>query len=425
MKKIVSIICFAFLVLGTVFAADLYVSIGSGNNRNPGTKDKPIKNLQKAINKAAKGDKIFVAEGNYFGLLNKGSLELDKSVEIYGGYSKDFSKRDVLKHQSKIMPPASSNGTSANAGMFYLKGINDGGKVVIDGIIFDKGDSNAYHSSKGKPKGVATGMYMKPPGKGAGGVISVQSVLLGGSVTKGEIVIQNCVFNNGDKHAIQMRIGNGVKATVLNNVFTANLYAAAEIFGPGSASLEFAYNTVLFTWCRTKAMEDMGYGFRCMPNQQTTVHHNIIGLSNLAGLDRTRVDNNQQMDIDHNMFFMNNQADMVLPGAGKFMRIYVDMFEDVEQITSSEGNATLSDAAGKALRAVLNRAYLDGFLSASYTEKVDYDADSSMNQALRALGFNQIGKIDSSVSMYGNRYPLEDAVKLFGVIKGFGAQVIK
>lgn len=429
MKKIVFFTLMFLLTVGLSAQNTYYVSKKTGSNRNDGSKGKPYKNLQKAMNVAQKGDKIMVAEGNYYGLLNKGSLEVKKAIEIYGGYSQDFSSRDVVKHQSMISPPASTNGTAANAGVFYIDvKDNQPGKLIIDGIIFDKSNSNGYHPTKGKPSGVESGMYMEPPLKGANDVISKRTKLLGGSFNKGTVIIRNCVFNNGDNYAIQLGV-NDAEVKVLNNVFTANLFAAAEIWGKSSnrkaASVEFAHNTVLFNWCRTKAMEDMGYGFRCMTGIRINVHHNVIGLSCIAGIDRTRDESSQEIKIDNNMFFMNKQADLLLPGSGKFLRIYVDMFDDVEVLTSSSNNAELSPEAGKTLKTALNIPYLEGFLAAAYTESTDYDPSSPMNQARRALGLNQVGKINSSVSMYGNRYLLKDAVKLFGAVKGYGAQNIK
>ena len=38
------------------------------------------------------------------------------------------------------------------------------------------------------------------------------------------------------------------------------------------------------------------------------------------------------------------------------------------------------------------------------------------------LDLNQVGTITSKVSMYANKYPLDDAIKLFGAIDGYGAQ---
>ena len=55
----------------TLNAAELYVSKDTGKNSNAGTKDAPFKNLQKALDVAAAGDKIHVAAGNYFGLMDR------------------------------------------------------------------------------------------------------------------------------------------------------------------------------------------------------------------------------------------------------------------------------------------------------------------------------------------------------------------
>jgi hypothetical protein len=42
-------------------AADWYVSVNVGNNKNDGSQAKPFKNIWKAVDKAANGDVIHVA----------------------------------------------------------------------------------------------------------------------------------------------------------------------------------------------------------------------------------------------------------------------------------------------------------------------------------------------------------------------------
>ena len=75
-----------------------------------------MKDLQKAIDAAEENDQIFVAEGNYLGNLDRGYIEIGrfgnssqeadrgKFISIYGGYSTDFSERDVIKHITKFQP---------------------------------------------------------------------------------------------------------------------------------------------------------------------------------------------------------------------------------------------------------------------------------------------------------------------------------
>jgi len=77
----------------------IHVSSLTGSNRNDGSKAKPYKNLQKAIDNAKPGDVILVAQGNYFGMLNSGNIVIDKPLTIMGGYSDDFSTRDILKYR--------------------------------------------------------------------------------------------------------------------------------------------------------------------------------------------------------------------------------------------------------------------------------------------------------------------------------------
>lgn len=88
----------------------IYVSKANGNNGNDGSKNSPYKNLQKALDKAPAGATIMVAEGNYYGLLNSGNINITKPVTIMGGYNSDFSERDILKYRTMIQPTPESNG---------------------------------------------------------------------------------------------------------------------------------------------------------------------------------------------------------------------------------------------------------------------------------------------------------------------------
>jgi len=163
------------------------------------------------------------------------------------------------------------------------------------------------------------------------------------------------------------------------------------------------------------------------------IQGNIIALSTFAGYDNTRVDSNlkntKTVALDRNLFFLNKQADMLVPGGGMMTRIWVEEnFEDVPDIevpttrfTSVEGNVGMTTA--EPLKGVINLPYLEGFINATYSEVTDYDADSPANTFRRAMGMNQTGAIQSTVTMWANRYPLEDALKLFGAVEGFGAQL--
>ena len=186
-----------------------------------------------------------------------------------------------------------------------------------------------------------------------------------------------------------------------------------------------SYNTILFTWSRTKTLETLGYAVRCRAQTDMNIHDNILGLSVNNGVDMGHMANfrgAEDIRIDNNIFFLNRTADLCLPsGGGKHLNVNVEDFDDVPGVKSITGNVSLTESAG--LKAVLNKAYLDAFLKVRYSEEADYDPNSGVNQMRSALGLNQVGSIRSKVTMFANRYPLEDAVKLFGAVKGKGAQI--
>ncbi|HPI69819.1 MAG TPA: DUF1565 domain-containing protein, partial [Tenuifilaceae bacterium] len=83
---------------------DVYVSVNTGSNRNDGSKEKPYKDLQKAVDESPEGAIIHVAQGNYLGKLDAGYITIKKYVSIVGGYTDDFSQRDPLKYRTTIQP---------------------------------------------------------------------------------------------------------------------------------------------------------------------------------------------------------------------------------------------------------------------------------------------------------------------------------
>ena len=108
MKKILlTLACIA--LSAATFGAELYVSQANGKKKGPGTKEAPFKAITDAIKKAAPGDTIYMAEGNYSGLLGASEIIIDKPVTIIGGFSADFATRDLAAHTTKIQPPNDKN----------------------------------------------------------------------------------------------------------------------------------------------------------------------------------------------------------------------------------------------------------------------------------------------------------------------------
>ncbi len=421
----------------------IYVSAELGSNRNDGSKEKPYKDLQKAVNEAPEGAVIKLTAGNYLGNLDRGYIEVKKYLSIVGGYSDDFSERDFKTYITKIQPPANAGGTNGANGLLdiYVRGKRDG-VIMIDGLVLDKGQQNKYVALEvtapkfAAPEGCETGI-LNPPGMPIGqpsmrGVTTVSNQLIHGDV-EGKVIIRNCVLVNGSHFGIQM--GNiGGHWEIYNNVFLANRMAACEVRSmnqtPGEVSVDFHHNTVMFTWRRdwVPDAKDMGYGFRYMTGVDANVYNNIFGCSDFAALDRGYVDADKSKEAQRktsawdNLFFNNLEADLALPGLGKFLRVFARQFEDVEQLIKYEGNREMNEAEINEFSKQVDGPYLKAFLSMTGTSSMDHNPNSSENTIRQFLGMNMRGTSSFSVSMYANSYPYAKGSDLFGALKTYGAQ---
>lgn len=404
----------------------IYVSKQNGNNKNAGTKEAPLKNLDKAISIASPGAEIRIAGGADVGTLGVGFIESDKAVKIFGSYDESFTTQDIVAHPTLIQPDNESARSTRKALLRFTK---DVAGTVIDHIVFDAGERNAYSTKEGFVEGIEKGRLLSPTENPPVGYPTVDEPMLSfvSATTGGDVTVQNCVFVNGASFALQAGHRSG-KFTVINNVFVANRMAAIEIYGtcastggPNTMSLcgevEIATNTILFSWSRTKDFQDMGYGVRVMTKCKYNIHHNIIGASILAGVDHTRFNKDEWVMIDNNIFFVNKDKDLhYSPASNTRLRIDAGDFGDLE-VASANGNRNEIPIELK-----VNKAYLEGYLSARYSEKTDLDRNSSANQWRSAMGMNVQGTMSSSVTMFANRYPWRDAMSLFGNVSGYGAQ---
>ena len=437
LKKLVLVFLMLALVSAQIFAQNTFHVSMAGNNRNDGSKGSPLRNITRAIELSRAGDTILVSEGNYFGTLDRGNIIVDKAVTIKGGYSPDFNTRDVLRFQTLVQPTPAANGTANAQGTMQINVSAANTEVVIDGLIFDRGHTISYNArGEGKPEGVESGMMNTIGTGGLGGPdLTTANVLTQSSPMfrvggNSNITIRNCAFINAPNYGILGTVQGDI--TITNCVFVNCRMAAVELSG-GSAARNvkstFTYNTVLFSWSRLRDMADMGYGYRYGTSMDSYVTHNIIGLSTIAGLDRTRIDSDRAREsrrittAEHNVFFLNKQGDLTIPGGGLNMRIMAEQFEDVDQLAEVAGNKTLTDPA--VFRGKINQAYLSGFLSASYSETTDLDRNSPANQFRAAMGMNIQGTMTSTATMYANRYPWKEALNLFGAMQGVGAQTIR
>ena len=435
----------------------LYVSVSTGSARADGLSPAtPLKDLQKAIDKAEENDQILVAEGNYLGNMDRGYVECGKFadsshepgkfISIYGGYSTDFSERDVIKHVTKIQPTdqkftAPLMNINARRPYGYVGPV---GNVVIDGFTFDLGENNRYfvknvkEEATGTPNDrVLTGRFVEPdanPNYPLEGYSSGDEYALHMDV-EGNVRISNCVFVNCRDYGIQALMGKG-HMEVCNNVFVACRYAACQVKGNVRdadiqyVSLDFHHNTVLFTWTRTKAFEDMGQGFRFMNGIRTIdVHNNIFGCNSNCAVERVYYESNKEMEklkesnLYDNYYFANKRDLEIAAMGAPSISVPAARIEEAEQIGPKyEGNVEMPQGNDAFINAI-DKPYLEGYMNMTIMKSESYNANSAANQVNRMFGMNQQGSEIVRPSMYCNKYPWEKAKDLFGKVAGYGAQM--
>ena len=384
-----------------------YVNLERGSARGEGTKEAPMKDIQKAIDKAADGDLIRISEGNYLGTMDRGW---------------------------RVQPSVQQRGTIGQGLLMIEATSNRNAQIVVDGLFFDLGLVHEYAKADptderfGCPEGCETGRIMPvgtPPNK--------TTRLIGGKVA-GKLIIRNCMFLNASFNGIIMT-NMGGDWEIYNNVFVSNLYASCEIngglnqnTGAHQSTVDFHHNTVLFSWPTTKEMESMGYGYRFRNGADHNVHHNIFGCNNFGALDAGMDDSNLPADkrkicsAYDNLYFM-NKGDLVMAGTSGGAWIYVPgkRFDEVEILTGYENNRELPSTSK--FKDVIDQAYLKGFASLKVMTTESYDPNSAANLYREAHGLNKQGTSTTRVSMFGNRYNFDKAVKLFGAEPGYGAQL--
>ena len=424
-----------------------YVS-ATGSGRADGlSASTPKKELQAVLNlikeKGQNGATVRVAEGNYLGYLDAGYIEISNWITLEGGWNTTFTDRDPLKYQTKIEPTQQQLGTNGKKGLITLSGLDNinevvSGTVIIDGFMLNLGYENNYKPAdpsderNGCPKGCETGRMIDDPGNQP-----EHQIIKGEGAIAGNVIIRNCLIANATYFGIQFNTRCG-EIEIYYNVIISNRYGGVRIVGwskDGTKShVDFHHNTVAFSWCREKLMEDMGYGYEFMNKVNADVHHNIFACNNYAALARTRalsgpdakIEAKKVTNVFDNCFFM-NAADLQLPssGGGKWTNVACKDFENVDEkiLPKYEGNVELK--SGDSFVEALDQDYLKGFATLKVVSSSSFDANSAANQFRQAMGMNMRGTEINRVSMYGNRYNYDKALKLFGAKSGVGAQKAK
>ena len=426
-----------------------YVSLnGKGRGADGLSPENAKKDIQAVLNTIKDNNEngaiVRVSEGNFLGQANAGYIEISNFITLEGGWNESFTERDPFKYITRIQPGQEQMGTNGSKGLITISGLDDvmakkpKGTLVIDGIMLDQGFETQYmpNNPKDERNGCPnekfeTGRMIDaiPPQVEHPGIRGMQWIA-------GNVIVRNCLVANCTYFGMQFNTRCG-EVEVYNNVIISNRYSGVRIAGGdknGEAShINFHHNTVAFSWCRDKYMEDMGYGYEFMTLVSADVHHNIFVGNNYAAVARTHALSGPDAPIEakritnlYDNYFYINAADLQLPskGGGKWTNIKCTDIEDMvdeKTLPRAENNKFL-DANDPVLDA-FDQDYIKAFADLKIiSSSQSFDRNSAGNRFNQATGQNMQGTETRRVSMYGNRYNFDKALKLFGAKAGYGAQ---
>lgn len=266
--------------------------VRAGTSGGDGSREAPFRDPWQALEKAAEGDRVHVAEGEYSGRLRSGAWRIPvKHLTMLGGYSADFATRDPWRRAVRFVlnPETKAKGIPSDP-ILTVEDSCDG--LVLDGFVFDGSTYNAYSDSGALDIGNSQSAAMLD--------------LRGGS---GTITVRNCTFANAAYAAVQISSGSGV---FRNNVVVNTSGTAVRVQTPGAGPWVVRDNTVLFAADPTDRASTGQSTSGCLlevgGRALVRVESNVLGFAD--GIAVRAALAGQNLGLDRNIIAANLYADV-------------------------------------------------------------------------------------------------------------------
>jgi hypothetical protein len=257
--------------------------VRAGESGGDGSREKPFRDPFQAIERAGKGDRILVTEGEYGGKLKSGKWVVDgkQYLALLGGWDRDFNKRDPWNTPSLLAWPSDSK-TSPQGYLFEGNGDHTG--LIIDGFVFDRRTLNRYD---------------------ADGFIDLNTSPDNEHlwVSSAETVVRNCTFLNGAGAAVRMSNLVTFENNIVANMFTEAIRVSG---GFGTRPAQVRNNTILFVWNRNRPHDgssSSGSGVSLNGNTAAVLDGNVFQYVDNFAVRSTS--NLNEVVLTNNAFFRN------------------------------------------------------------------------------------------------------------------------
>ncbi len=345
-----------------------------------GTKDKPFGDPWEALEKCEAGDALHIAAGRYVGKLQTGQWTIPfDGIQVLGGYSADFTKRDPWANPSRLVYDKNAKNWPKDARIWVT--VKD---VVIDGLVVDVQEQNGYEKD--------------PPGRQPksldSGEAALRSVL--------PLTVRNCVFLNTGREAIVC--GGG--STIENNLFMNTFDSAVKLNGPATAPVAtIKGNTFVWSWCDRAPGKGRYSGAGVSLGGPANITNNIFAhCDNNAIYCTIKPD---KTSIQNNVFSMNLWSNFKMFLEGRDVAVDDKSMELLEEagLKAFEGNEVVNPELP------LDPAWMDGTAkrSAGTGGKVTMD---DWNKYRQLMGLPMIATGGTPPSGVAPAYALDKAILL-------------
>ncbi|QIG39533.1 hypothetical protein G5T42_08565 [Microbacterium sp. 4R-513] len=203
---------------------DWFVRAGAADG--DGSREAPWKDLFKALEVAAPGDRILVAEGEYSGRLRSGTWQIPlPDLELLGGWDAEFTTRDPWRHPVRFVLPAETKAKGI-FGEPILTVADSAAGLILDGFVFDGSTYNTYTDAGALEAGQSQSATLVDLRGGSGG-----------------ITVRHCVFMNAANGGVNLSAAFGVFE---DNVVVNTSGTAVRLQIPGAGPWIVRSNTALF-----------------------------------------------------------------------------------------------------------------------------------------------------------------------------------
>ncbi len=421
-------VALAVLALGSAMAVaqqcTKYVSeAGSGR---AASLERPARDLGNIVTDLQPGDVVCITGGTYTGRADAGATLIEIPVEIYGGFSPDFSGRDPWGAHRTVFTGVHN---SANFSTDYLLTIDTSAfatrlmaargedtvhTVVVDGIVFDSSGRN-YYSGDDQSRIIRLGTPQHTPTPESGG-LRIRTGITSTVVVR-NVVVVNTAPTQG---AISLQPGAAAQVTVTNNVAVNNtgagfhLGAAIAANDPADMpSYEFSNNVSVFNEKHDAFGTFGGSSVILESGTKVSMTNNVFAYNDNYGIDNAK--RADDLIIVGNVIAGNAQADYLEFNTKMSLRDFEDWAEYVAEPWDNVALDLAFDISPEWGALYASRNVIDRNAAEAEVQVVD----AWYNHVRSFFGWNLVGtdlSVDSNIWL--PRMSLDDAFAVAVLVDG-------